>query len=76
MSNIKYLKKGANNMNTAEERLSLFMEIKRKRIKLKQIAQYLQVSNAWVTNYFGEKQVSWSVEHEQKMKQFIEQYSK
>lgn len=62
-------------MNTLEERLTLLMEIKRKRIKLKQIAEYLQVSNAWVTNYFGQKQVQWSSDHEEKMKQFVEQYN-
>lgn len=61
-------------MNNLEERLTLLMEIKRKRIKLKQIAQYLDISNAWVTNYFGQKQVQWSNEHEEKMKQFVEQY--
>ena len=63
-------------MNTLEERLTLLMEIKRKRIKLKQIAQHLDISNAWVTNYFGQKQVQWSSDNEDKMKQFVEEYSK
>lgn len=59
-----------------DERLQLLMEIKRSKIRLRQIAEHVGCSNAWVTNFFSiEKQVHWNDEHINKMKQFVEQYN-
>ena len=56
---------------TKEERFDLFIEMKRKRIKLKDVAIFLNCSSAWISNYFGEKQVSISEEHERLIKQYV-----
>ena len=56
---------------TKEERFELYIEIKRKKIKFKTLAAHLNVSQTWISNFFGSKQVNMSDQHVQKIKEYV-----
>lgn len=59
------------NKMTKEERFDLFIELKRKRIKIKDVANFLGCSSAWLSQFFGEKQVKMSEEHLRQIKEYV-----
>lgn len=55
-----------------EERLNLLMDMKKKGIKMRELAEICNCSSAWITNYFSiKKQVSISSEHEKLIKEYV-----
>ena len=61
---------------TFEERLSLLMEMKRKKIKQFEVAQFLEVSNSAVSQFFTKCEKSINDDKVKQMKSFINNYKK